>query len=415
MATLVEWLNHILVSRWHIRESIASNIDEILAFVAIILVTLVVNWICQSIARWALKRSRCRLLKGKKLARNILLLIPAILMYYLIGVAFGEHGMSTSIMRRLDVILIIIVIMMICNSALLSVLDIFLHSGKRKNVPLQGLIQALQVVVYFVGCIVIIAVIFDKSLSALLTGLGASAAVLMLVFKDSILGFVAGVQLSQNNMIHIGDWIQLPDGSANGVVEEMTLNTVKVRNWDNTLSMVPPYTLVSSPFKNWRGMQESGGRRADKMIYIDVNSLEECNQDMIDDIVKSFPLLKGLIPGNASNMDKTDINTAVGAGIPATDGKRSEAKNAAIINDRLTNAQIYRTYITAYLKHHPNVNASLDIIITQKEATPYGMPIEVYFFTLEKDWALHEKQQSDIFDHLMTIAPEFGLRLYQRP
>ena len=388
MATLVEWLNHILVSRWHIRENVASDIDEILTFVAIILATLIINWICQAIARWALQRSHCRLLKGKKLARNILLIIPAIMMYYLIGIAFGEQGLTTSIMRRLDIIFIIIVIMMICNSALLSVLDIFLHSGKRKNVPLQGLIQALQVVVYFVGCIVIIAVIFDKPLGTLLTGLGASAAVLMLVFKDSILGFVAGVQLSQNKMIQIGDWIQLPDGSANGTVEEITLNTVKVRNWDNTVSMVPPYTLVSSPFKNWRGMQESGGRRADKMIYIDVNSLEECNEDMINDMVKSFPLLKGKLPESTSE--------------------------EAASNDRLTNAQIYRTYIFAYLKQHPYVNAALDIIVTQKEATPYGMPIEVYFFTREKDWALHEKQQSDIFDHLMAITPDFGLRLYQR-
>ena len=388
MATLVEWLNHIMVNQWKIKESVASYIDEILAFVAIILATLIINWICQAIARWTLQRSHCRLLKGKKLARNILLIIPAIMMYYLIGIAFGEQGLTTSIMRRLDIIFIIIVIMMICNSALLSVLDIFLHSGKRKNVPLQGLIQALQVVVYFVGCIVIIAVIFDKPLGTLLTGLGASAAVLMLVFKDSILGFVAGVQLSQNKMIQIGDWIQLPDGSANGTVEEITLNTVKVRNWDNTVSMVPPYTLVSSPFKNWRGMQESGGRRADKMIYIDVNSLEECNEDMINDMVKSFPLLKGKLPESTSE--------------------------EAASNDRLTNAQVYRTYIFAYLKQHPYVNASLDIIVTQKEATPYGMPIEVYFFTLEKDWALHEKQQSDIFDHLMAITPDFGLRLYQR-
>jgi small-conductance mechanosensitive channel len=386
MATLVERLNHIMVNQWKIKESVASYIDEILAFAAIILAALIINWICQTIARWILKRCNSRVLKVKNLARNILLLIPGIVLYFLIGYAFGENGLATSIMSRVDIIFIIIVIMMICNSALLSILDDFLHSGRRKNVPLQGLVQALQVIIYFVGSIIIIAVIFDKSLGALLTGLGASAAVLMLVFKDSILGFVAGVQLSQNKMIQIGDWIQLPDGSANGTVEEITLNTVKVRNWDNTVSMVPPYTLVSSPFKNWRGMQESGGRRADKMIYIDVNSMEECNQDMINDMIKSFPLLKDKLQGEPEKGD-----------------------------DRLTNAQVYRTYIFAYLKQHPYVNASLDIIVTQKEATPYGMPIEVYFFTREKDWALHEKQQSDIFDHLMTIAPDFGLRLYQRP
>ena len=383
MVTLVEWMNDILTSQFKVNATIASSVDEIIAFVAIILIALLVNLACQKTAKWLLKRSKVRLLKGGKLVRNILLLIPGILLYYLIAFAFGDAGRATSILRRLDVIYMIIVAMMICNAALLSILQIYINAGRHRNVPLQGLIQALQVIVYFVGAIIIIAVIFDKSLSALLTGLGASAAVLMLVFKDSILGFVAGVQLSQNKMIRIGDWIQLPDGSANGTVEEITLNTVKVRNWDNTVSMVPPYTLISTTFKNWRGMQESGGRRADKMIYIDVNSMEICSEDMVMDIIKAFPILKEPLSG-------CDMSS-------------------------ITNAQIYRTYITAYLKQHPNVNASLDIIISQKEATAYGMPVEVYFFTREKDWALHEKQQSDIFDHLMTVAPEFGLRLYQRP
>jgi small-conductance mechanosensitive channel len=205
----------------------------------------------------------------------------------------------------------------------------------------------------------------------------------MLIFKDSILGFVAGVQLSQNNMVRIGDWIQTTDGSANGTVEEITLNTVKVRNWDNTITMIPPYTLVSSPFKNWRGMQESGGRRADKCIYIDLNSLTVCTDDMIETIRKDLPLM--------------------------SENKEDNAK------DILTNIQLYRLYIERYLKHHPDVNQSLDIIVTQKEATAYGLPIEVYFFTSEKAWAVYEKKQSDIFDHLMAIVPEFGLRIYQRP
>ena len=228
-----------------------------------------------------------------------------------------------------------------------------------------------------------VAILIGKSPKVLLTGLGASAAVLMLVFKDSILGFVAGVQLSQNNMVRIGDWIQMPDGSANGTVEEITLNTVKVRNWDNTITMIPPYTLVSSPFKNWRGMQESGGRRADKCIFIDLNSLMVCTDAMIVRIREDLPLMA-----------------------------ESKEDNARQI---LTNVQLYRLYIERYLHQHPDINQSLDIIVTQKEATAYGLPIEVYFFTKEKAWAVYERKQSDIFDHLMTIAPDFGLRIYQRP
>jgi small-conductance mechanosensitive channel len=328
-----------------------------------------------------------------------MLLIPGIVAYLIIDLAFmKKEGTGIVIAHRVTIAYIAAMIVIICNSALALLLDKHNRKGTHRNIPLHGLIQGIQIALYFIGGIVIVAILLNKSPAMLLTGLGASAAVLMLIFKDSILGFVAGIQLSQNKMIQLGDWIQLPDGSANGTVEEITLNTVKVRNWDNTLSMIPPYTLVSAPFKNWRGMQESGGRRADKMIYIDVNSLEECTQEMVDDMVKSFPLLKGRVPGSQEN-PVTGATTTAGAST----------------GDRLTNAQVYRTYISAYLKQHPYVNPSLDIIVTQKEATPYGMPIEVYFFTREKDWALYEKQQSDIFDHLMSIAPDFGLRLYQRP
>ena len=332
-----------------------------------------------------------------RLIRNVLLLIPGIAAYILIDLLFLKKHPGLEIVIRFTVSYIIAIVVIICNSGLQMMLDAYAHKGTHRNIPLHGLVQGIQIILYFAGGLVILAVLLNKSPGILLTGLGASAAVLMLIFKDSILGFVAGVQLAQNKMIQLGDWIQLPDGSANGTVEEITLNTVKVRNWDNTLSMVPPYTLVSSTFKNWRGMQESGGRRADKMIYIDVNSLEECTQEMVDDIMKSFPLLKGKLPGGQ------------GAAVAGT------GVAGAAVTDRLTNAQVYRTYIFAYLKTHPYVNPDLDIIVTQKEATPYGMPIEVYFFTREKDWALYEKQQSDIFDHLMTIAPDFGLRLYQRP
>ena len=339
--------------------------------------------------------------------RNILLLIPGIVAYIIIDLVFIKKHPGLEIVMRVAASYIIAMVVLICNSGLPMIVDANVRKGVHRDIPLRGLIQGIQIALYFAGGLVIVAVMLNKSPAMLLTGLGASAAVLMLVFKDSILGFVAGVQLAQNKMIQIGDWIQLPDGSANGVVEEITLNTVKVRNWDNTLSMVPPYTLVSSPFKNWRGMQESGGRRADKMIYIDVNSLEECTQEMIDDMVKAFPLLKGKVAAGASGVPGASAVPGAGPGASAVPG--------AAVTDRLTNAQVYRTYIFTYLKQHPYVNPSLDIIVTQKEATPYGMPIEVYFFTREKDWALYEKQQSDIFDHLMSIVPDFGLRLYQRP
>ena len=283
--------------------------------------------------------------------------------------------MLRDILGRIDIVYLTVVGVMICNSLLMMFLDYYSHTDKSRNRPLKALVQAVQVALVFIGGIVCIAVLIDKSPKALLTGLGASAAVLMLVFKDSILGFVAGVQLSQNNMIRIGDWVQMPDSSANGTVEEITLNTVKVRNWDNTITTIPPYTLVSTPFKNWRGMQESGGRRVDKMLYLDMRSIEVCTPDMVDEIRKNIPLMKAL--------------------------------------DMPTNSQLYRIYIEKYLRSHPVVAQDLDLIIAQRQPGQFGLPVEVYFFLTDKVWNEFETIQSDIFDHLIAMSSEFGLKMYQ--
>ena len=401
MTTIVEWLNGIMTGRFKMKPELADTIDGIAALICIVMIAIGINWIFQGIYRWLSKRN-LRLgrskwqpyLSKRKLGHRILLLIPAAAFYFLVNLAFGPIGPTVRLLHRIDIAYMILVGVMTGSSILLIFLDAYSKTDKYKSHPLKGIIQGLQVILYFVGAIIIVAVLIDKSPTVLLTGLGASAAVLMLIFKDSILGFVSGVQLSQNNMIQLGDWIQMPDGSANGTVEEITLNTVKVRNWDNTLSMIPPYTLVSSPFKNWRGMQESGGRRADKCIYIDVNSLEICSEDMISDILKTFPILSDY------------IKTATGS------GETSSPEDPA---HQMTNIQIFRAYVTTYIRTHPEVNPALDIIITQKEATPYGLPVEVYFFLKDKAWASFERKQSDIFAHLMAVIPDFGLRLYQRP
>jgi small-conductance mechanosensitive channel len=286
-----------------------------------------------------------------------------------------------TIIRKADLLFIIITGIIVLRSALLAILDSYINSNRQRTIPLKGFIQGFMIIIYFIGAIIIVAVLLDKSPSALLTGLGASAAILMLIFKDSILGFVAGVQLSQNNMIRIGDWIQLPSGSANGVVEEITLNTVKVRNWDNTLSMVPPYTLVSAPFKNWRGMMESGGRRVDKMIYLDITTVKSLTKEMTDDICSRIPLM--------SDYHEKDPYP--------------------------TNSQLYRAYITRFVRQHPVVAKDLDIIIAQRETGECGLPIEVYFFLTQKEWAEFERIQSDIFDHLIAMASDFDLKLYIMP
>jgi small-conductance mechanosensitive channel len=379
----------------HLDKWMDPILSNITATAIVVLSGIMTNWILQLIFRLISKQD-LKMLKSKwhpylakrKLAQNILLLIPGLVMYLTPYMFFEKGDNMIRLLHRLDLSYLMIVLAIIANSIMLAFLDIYSTTEKNRSHPLQGLVQGLQVILCFITGIIVIAILIDKSPTVLLTGLGASAAVLMLVFKDSILGFVAGVQLSQNNMIKLGDWIQLPDGSANGTVEQITLNTVKIRNWDNTISMIPPYTLVTSVFKNWRGMQESGGRRVDKCIFIDMNTLETCTPEMVSDLRKAIPLMGAALK---------NINYG-------------SADNQAI-----TNIQLYRMYIDTYLRQNKEVNTSLDIIITQKEATAYGLPIEVYFFLRDKRWAYYEQKQSDIFDHLMTMAHEFGLHLYQRP
>ena len=315
----------------------------------------------------------------KALLRNILLLIPGIVADLILHFGLVHKPEMVTLLDKLTWAYVTIIIILIANSLLNALMDIYAHSEKSRNHPLKALFQGLQVALFFVGGIVVVAILIGKSPKVLLTGLGASAAVLMLIFKDSILGFVAGVQLSQNNMLRIGDWIQMPDGSANGTVEEITLNTVKVRNWDNTITMMPPYTLVSSPFKNWRGMTESSGRRVDKRIWIDVTTIATCDDFMLQKIRQNVPLVSDYEPSA----------------------------------DKPTNSQLYRVYIQRYLRQHPIVSQNLDIIVAQREQTEYGLPIEVYFFLTNKVWDQFETIQSDIFDHLISMSSQFELRLYQ--
>ena len=305
----------------------------------------------------------------KKLFKYILYILPGIVLYFLLPYLEPIEGKTLqTISMRLCVAYIIGCILFAINALLLMLW----------SRPMKGLIQIFQVILFFIGGIIIVSVLINKSPTTLFAGLGASAAILMLVFKDTILGFVAGVQLSANDMLRIGDWIQLSDGSANGIVLEITLNTVKIQNWDNTISTIPPYTLVNTTFRNWRGMQESGGRRVDKTIKLDMDTLQFCSDEMMNSIRQRIPLM-------------------------------AEVK----YEEGMTNAQLYRIYIERYLMQHPIVNQSLDLIIAQREPTQFGVPVEVYFFLSDKVWREFERIQSDIFDHLLVMAKEFDLKLYQ--
>ena len=386
MVSLGSWMNEILID-WGVDPKLANMFDETIIAVLMIGVSIGLDYLCQAIFVGGMKHYTKRaphqwntLLMKRRVVHHLIHILPGILVYFLLPLAFVRGKEILDFSQKICAVYIIAAILFTINGLLLVMLDVYNARDKQKNRPMKGFVQVLQVLLFFIGGIVIIAVLVNKSPMTLFAGLGASAAVLMLVFKDSILGFVAGVQLSANDMLRIGDWIQLPNGVANGTVEEITLNTVKIRNWDETISTVPPYTLVNNSFQNWRGMQESGGRRVNKNIYLDMTTLKFCTPEDVDAIRKNVPLMADYQPAEGE--------------VP-------------------TNSQLYRIYIERYLRSLPVVNQDMDLIISQKEPTTYGVPIQVYFFSRNKVWREYERIQSDIFDHLLAIVGKFDLKLYQ--
>lgn len=386
MVSLGSWMNEILID-WGVDPKLANMFDETIIAVLMIGVSIGLDYLCQAIFVGGMKHYTNRaphqwntLLMKRRVVHHLIHILPGVLVYFLLPLAFVRGKEILDFSQKICAVYIIAAILFTINGLLLVMLDVYNARDKQKNRPMKGFVQVLQVLLFFIGGIVIIAVLVNKSPMTLFAGLGASAAVLMLVFKDSILGFVAGVQLSANDMLRIGDWIQLPNGVANGTVEEITLNTVKIRNWDETISTVPPYTLVNNSFQNWRGMQESGGRRVNKNIYLDMTTLKFCTPEDLDAIRKNIPLMADYQPAEGE--------------VP-------------------TNSQLYRIYIERYLRSLPVVNQDMDLIISQKEPTTYGVPIQVYFFSRNKVWREYERIQSDIFDHLLAIVGKFDLKLYQ--
>ena len=386
MVSLGSWMNEILID-WGVDPKLANMFDETILAVLMIGVSIGLDYLCQAIFVGGMKHYTKRaphqwntLLMKRRVVHHLIHILPGVLVYFLLPLAFVRGKEILDFSQKICAVYIIAAILFTINGLLLVILDVYNARDKQKNRPMKGFVQVLQVLLFFIGGIVIIAVLVNKSPMTLFAGLGASAAVLMLVFKDSILGFVAGVQLSANDMLRIGDWIQLPNGVANGTVEEITLNTVKIRNWDETISTVPPYTLVNNSFQNWRGMQESGGRRVNKNIYLDMTTLKFCTPEDLDAIRKNVPLMADYQPAEGE--------------VP-------------------TNSQLYRIYIERYLRSLPVVNQDMDLIISQKEPTTYGVPIQVYFFSRNKVWREYERIQSDIFDHLLAIVGKFDLKLYQ--
>ena len=306
-------------------------------------------------------------------------LVPGIIANILLPFILDEN--STALIFGIKVCkayVAIIGVSVLC-SVFSSLYQISHESEKTKDHTLQGVFQMLKIVSIGIGAIIVVSIFFDKDPSNLLAGLGASAAILMLVFKDSILGLVAGIQLSANDMLRPGDWITMPKHGADGFVIDVTLTTVKVQNWDKTITTIPPYALVSDSFQNWRGMFCSGGRRIKRSIFIDTNSIMFCNEKIQNELVK-----KGLLN--------------------ATEEKREQV-----------NLTLFREWLENWLRNHPAIHKDMIVMVRQLQPTPQGLPLELYCFSSDTAWVAYEHLQAEIFEYLFAIMPEFGLKAFQSP
>ena len=321
--------------------------------------------------------------------------------------AFGEEYANSLIAGIGEVLSIasqvaaIVLILFSAMSGLNIVERIYNRYEVSKKLPLKSFIQVIKVILFIVGLIFILATVMGKSPLHIFTGLGAATAILMLVFKDSILGLVAGVQLSANQMVSVGDWIEMPKFGADGEIAEVALTTVKVINWDKTITTVPTYALISDSFKNWRGMSESGVRRIKRSLHFDMQSVRVLSSEELERM-KQITLLKSYIAEKEAEV--AGWNTAKGV-------QSGEPVNARA----LTNIGTFRAYVVEYLKNHPHIAQDQTVLVRHLSPDSDGLPIEIYAFSTDNAWVSYEAIQSDIFDHLMAITPEFGLKLFQRP
>lgn len=308
-------------------------------------------------------------------------MIPPIMFYLLLPFVFNNIPQVLDILLKGCLIYLVITTLMLVNSFLNSLYEISNEHETLRNRPLKGIYQMINLVAIGIGIILIISILIDQNAATILAGLGASAAVLMLIFKDSILGLVAGVQLSANDMLRPGDWITMPKYGADGDVLEVSLTTVKVRNFDKTITTIPPYVLVSDSFQNWRGMRETGGRRIKRSIFIDMTTVHFCSEKE-----KEMFASRGWI-------DETQTKPGV----------------------QVVNLYVFRNYLQNYLREHPRTHKELMIMVRQMQPTSEGLPLEIYCFSNTTVWLEYEQIQGEIFDHILAVIPEFGLRIFQRP
>ena len=359
----------------------------VVVLMALCLIIYIINLICSRgiipLIRKITNGTRSKwddIMLNDTLLKDVVRLVAPITIAAVLPVAFTDGNHVLDFFLKVNYIYMIVMVSKLLCTFFNALYDLSNQNDKLKNHPLKGVYQMLKIAVICIALIIIVSILINKNPGYILTALGASAAVLMLVFKDMIMGLVAGVQLSANDMLRPGDWISMPKYGADGDVIEVTLTTVKVQNWDKTITTIPTYALVSDSFQNWRGMTDCGGRRIKRSVYIDMRSITFCTKEQHRDFTK-----RGWLDG-VEREDKFVVNL-----------------------------HVFRNYLENYLRHHPRVSKRLTIMVRQLQPTAQGLPLELYFFSDGTEWVPYEHLQAEIFEHVFAMLPTFGLRVFQSP
>ncbi len=337
----------------------------------------------------------------RKVFHKLSHLAPAVVILLMTGVIFYDYPRFSTFLTNVVFVYIVFVFVSSVNAFFRAVDDVYNTFDFANERPIKGYIQVAQIIMYSVAVLISVSILFGINMAAIFTGLGAVAAVILLIFKDTILGLVAGVQLTANNMVKIGDWISMPSHNADGTVLEITLNTVKVQNWDKTITTIPTYALVTNSFSNWRGMEESGGRRIKRHINLDMQSVKFCDSRMLEKFRK-IAYLSGYIDKKQKELQEYN--------------KANNFDDSVLVNGRrMTNLGVFRKYLEQYLWHHPKIHKEMTFLVRHLQPTEKGIPVEIYVFCKDQEWAKYEAVQADIFDHILAVLPEFELSVFQFP
>lgn len=405
-----------LVNQWVNDYFMQLGIPEVwatvLKFVVLAAVVILISYLVNKITKYYIIRAiENMLLKTRsryddafvkrKVFQRLSHLAPAIVLYVLNGIVFNDFPDIGAFVRKVILIYLVLVFVWSLTAFLRAVLDIYNTLDYSKELPIKGYIQVAQIIGCFIGGLIILSIVFNVKLTAIFTGLGAIAAVLILVFKDTLLGFVASVQLSANKMVRNGDWISMPTHNADGTVLDISLNTVKVQNWDKTITTIPTYEMVAKSFMNWKGMEESGGRRIKRSVNIDMRSVNFCSSELLERCRK-IHYLKDYVANKELEI--------------ANYNKKQGIDESVKVNGRhLTNVGLFRKYLEQYLHHHPKIHNNMTFLVRHLQPTEKGLPIEFYVFSNDQAWANYESIQADIMDHILAVLPEFELKVYQFP